>query len=117
MARKKEVYKVGPMTEGKKNIIAGLLQEYDIQSAEDIQDALKDLLGGTLQSMLQAEMDEHLGYEKYGRSEEPNYRNGTKSKRVRSKYGELNIDVPQDRNSTFEPQVIPKRQKDISDSL
>lgn len=102
------------MTEGKKNIIAGLLQEYDIQSAEDIQDALKDLLGGTLQSMLQAEMDEHLGYEKYGRSEEPNYRNGTKSKRVRSKYGELNIDVPQDRNSTFEPQVIPKRQKDIS---
>lgn len=114
MARKKEVYKVGPMTEGKKNIIAGLLQEYDIQSAEDIQDALKDLLGGTLQSMLQAEMDEHLGYEKYGRSEESNYRNGTKSKRVRSKYGELDIDVPQDRNSTFEPKVVPKRQKDIS---
>ena len=114
MARNKKVYKVGPMIEGKKNIIAGLLQEYDIQSAEDIQDALKDVLGGTLQSMLQAEMDEHLGYEKYGRSEEANYRNGTKSKRVRSKYGEFNIDVPQDRNSTFEPQIIPKRQKDIS---
>lgn len=114
MARKKKVYKVDPMTEGKKNIIAGLLQEYDIQSAEDIQDALKDLLGGTLQSMLQAEKDEHLGYRKYGRSEESNYRNGTKSKWVRSKYGELDIDVQQDRNSTFKPKVVPKRQKDIS---
>ena len=49
---KKEVYKVKPMTEGKRNIIAGLLQEYDIQSDEDIQEALKDLLGGTIQEML-----------------------------------------------------------------
>ena len=53
---KKEVYKVKPMTEGKRNIIAGLLQEYDIQSAEDIQEALKDLLGGTIQEMLESEM-------------------------------------------------------------
>ena len=52
---KKEVYKVKPMTEGKRNIIAGLLQEYDIQSAEDIQEALKDLLGGTIQEMLESE--------------------------------------------------------------
>ena len=50
------------MSEEKKNIIAALLQEYDIQSAEDIQDALKDLLGGTIESMLEAELDDHLGY-------------------------------------------------------
>lgn len=42
--RKKEVYKPKPMTEGKRNVIQGLLREYDIQTAEDIQDALKDLL-------------------------------------------------------------------------
>ena len=42
--RKKEVYKPKPMTEGKRNIIQGLLQEYDIETADDIQDALKDLL-------------------------------------------------------------------------
>lgn len=112
--RKKKVYKPKPMTEGKRNIIQGLLQEYDIETAEDIQDALKDLLSGTIQEMLEAEMDEHLGYEKYERSEEPNYRNGTKSKRVRSKYGEFEVDVPQDRESTFEPKIIPKRKKDIS---
>jgi len=65
MATRKRV----PMSEGKKNIIAGLIQEYDIQSAEDIQEALKDLLGGTIQEMMEAEMDEHLGYEPYERSD------------------------------------------------
>ena len=112
--RKKEVYKPKPMTEGKRNIIQGLLQEYDIETADDIQDALKDLLSGTLKEMMETEMDDHLGYEKYERSDEKNYRNGTKSKRVRSKYGEFEADVPQDRNSSFDPKVLPKRQKDIS---
>lgn len=95
--RKKEVYKPRPMTEGKRNLIQGLLQEYDIETAEDIQDALKDPLSGTVKEMLEAEMDDHLGYGKYERSGEANYRNGTKPKRVRSKYGEFEVDVPQDR--------------------
>ena len=112
--RKKEVYKPNPLTEGKRTLIQGLFQEYDIQSADDIQEALKDLLSGTLQDMLEKEMDDHLGYDRYERSGEPNYRNGTKSKTVRSKYGEFQVDVPQDRQSSFEPQVLPKRQKDIS---
>ena len=107
-------FKPKPMTEGKRNLIQGLFQEYDIQSADDIQEALKDLLSGTLQDMLEKEMDDHLGYDRYERSGEPNYRNGTKSKTVRSKYGEFQVDVPQDRQSSFEPQVLPKRQKDIS---
>ncbi|MGI6085494.1 MAG: IS256 family transposase [Acetivibrionales bacterium] len=102
------------MSEGKKNIIASLLQEYDIKSAEDIQDALKDLLGGTIQSMLEAEMDDHLGYAPYERTANTNSRNGTKSKTIRSKYGESEIDVPQDRESSFEPKVVKKHQKDIS---
>lgn len=102
------------LSEGKKQIIAGLLDEYDIQSAEDIQDALADLLGPVIQSMLEGEMSEHLGYEPYARSDEPNSRNGKKDKRLRSKYGEIPIAVPQDRESTFEPKVVKKRQKDIS---
>lgn len=114
MARKKEVYHVKPLTEGKRNIIASLINEYDIETADDIQEALKDLLGGTIKSMMEAEMDEHLGYESYERSDNDNYRNGTKKKRVRSNYGEFEIDVPQDRKSSYEPKVIKKRQKDIS---
>lgn len=111
---KKPVHKV-VMTEGKRNIIQQLLQEYDIQTAEDIQDALKDLLGGTIKEMMEAEMDEHLGYEKSQRSDSDDYRNGYKSKRINSRYGSMDIQVPQDRRSTFDPQIVKKRQKDISD--
>ena len=113
--RKKDVYKVKPMTEGKRNIIRGLLEEYDIETAEDIQAALRDLLGGTIKEMMEAEMDDHLGYEKSERSDNDDYRNGYKTKRINSSYGSMEIDVPQDRKSTFEPQVVKKRQKDISD--
>jgi len=105
------------MTEGKRQIIQQLLQEYNIETAEDIQDALKDLLGGTIKEMMEAEMDDHLGYEKSeraDRNEVSNYRNGTKKKQVNSSYGSMTIDVPQDRESSFEPQVVKKRQKDIS---
>lgn len=113
--RKKEVYKVKPLNENKKNIIAALIDEYNIETAEDIQEALKDLLGGALKSMMEAEMDEHLGYESYERSNNPNYRNGTKTKTVRGNFGEIELAVPQDRDSTFEPKIVKKRQKDISD--
>ena len=50
--RKKEIYKPKPMTDGKRNIIQWLLQEYEIKTADDIQEALKDLLCGTIQEML-----------------------------------------------------------------
>ena len=103
-----------PMSDGKKNIIAGLLQEYDIRTAKDIEDALKDLLGGTIQEMLEAEMDEHLGYSSYERSDNTDYRNGKKAKKIRGNFGETEIEVPQDRDGSFEPKVVQKRQKDIS---
>lgn len=109
MAKRKE-----SMSEGKKNIIAALIDEYDIETAEDIQNALKDLLGGTIKSMMEAEMDDHLGYKNYERSDNTNSRNGSKTKAIRSKYGEFALEVPQDRESTFEPAIVKKRQKDIS---
>ena len=116
MARKeKSVFKPGPMTEGKRNIIQGLLQEYEIESAADLQEALKDLLGGTLKEMMEAEMEEHLGYGRSERSDSDDARNGYKSKKVTTSYGSMEIAVPQDRKSTFEPQVVKKRQKDISE--
>ena len=65
--------------------------------------------------MIEAEMDEHLGYEKSERSDNDDYRNGYKCKRVNSSYGSMEIEVSQDRRSPFQPQVVKKRQKDISD--
>lgn len=102
------------MTEGKRNIIQGLLWKYDIETADDIHDALKELLSGILNELMETEMDDHLGYDRYERSDEKNYRNDTKSKRVRNKYGEFEVDVPQDRNSSFDSKILPKRQKVIS---
>ena len=111
--RKKPVHKV-VMTEGKRQIIANLLSEYDIKSANDIQEALKDLLGGTIKEMMETEMDAHLGYSKSERSDNKDYRNGYKNKTISGNFGELEISVPQDRQSSFEPQIVKKRQKDIS---
>ena len=117
-ARKKKPVHHVQMTDGKRQIIQQLLREYDIKSAQDIQEALKDLLGGTIKEMMESEIDEHLGYERserVNRTEQSNYRNGTKPKKVNSSYGSFTIDVPQDRESTYEPQVVKKRQKDITD--
>lgn len=91
-----------------------LLEEYQPKSAEDIQDAIKDLLGGTLETMLKNELDEHLDYE-YG--ETPlslNTRNGYSKKTVKSSSGEIEVEIPRDRDGSFEPQVLKKYQKDIS---
>jgi len=75
------------MAEGKRNMISQLLQEYDIESAEDIQDTLKDLLGGTIKEMMEAETEEHLGYGKFQRSDPEEARNGYKQKQVYHNYG------------------------------
>ena len=115
MAKEKNPPHKVVMTEGKREIVRSLLAEYDIKDAHDIQEALKDLLGSTIKEMMEAEMEDHLGDEKSERSDNDDYRNGYKSKTVKSSIGEVELEVPQDRKSTFEPQVVKKGQKDISD--
>ena len=65
--------------------------------------------------MMKAEMEESLGYEKSERSDNDDYRNGYKSKTIKSSIGEVKIQVPQDRKSSFKPKVVKKGRKDISD--
>ncbi len=102
---KKPIHKL-QMTEGKRNIIQMLLQEYDIESAQNIQDALKDLPGGTIKEMMEAEMDGHLGYSKSEHSGNDDYHNGYKTRQVNSSHGSMEIEVPQNRKPAFEPQVV-----------
>lgn len=99
----------------KQALIAQMIEMYDIKDTKDIHEAIKDLLGETIQSMLDSEMDEHLGYSSYERSDNENSRNGKKTKKLRSHNGEIEIEVPQDRDSSFEPILVPKRTKDISE--
>ena len=80
-----------------------------------VNNVMKGLLGGTIKEMMEAETEDHLGYEKSERSDSDDYRNGYKRKKGNSRYGSMGIEVPQDRKSTFEPQVVKKRRKDISD--
>ena len=95
--------------------LKGFIEAYDIQSTDDIKEALKDLLGGTLQTMMEAELEADLGYAKHDRKakQTPNSRNGSSSKTLRSEYGEVTIEVPRDRNGEFDPQIVPKHQREI----
>lgn len=99
-----------------KAFINGLIEHYHPEDAQDVQEMLKDLLGDTLQGMLEAEMDEKLGYSKYDykNKETDDSRNGYSKKTVVSSLGEINLDIPRDRKGEFEPQAIKKNQTDIS---
>lgn len=92
-----------------------LIKEYNIKDTDDIKNMLKDLMGGTIQRMLNSELDEELGYEKYDtqNKETDNSRNGFSKKTVRSEFGEVGLDIPRDRNGEFEPQIVKKHQTEI----
>jgi transposase-like protein len=62
-------------------------------------------------------MDEHLGHQKYAKSSSGNYRNGTTKKTVKSKHGEFELETPRDRNATFVPQIMRKRQTVIAEGI
>ena len=100
----------------RKAFINSLLEHYQPKDAQDIQDMLKDLLGETLQGMLEAEMDDHLGYSKYDykNKETDDSRNGYSPKTVTSSMGTIDLDIPRDRKGEFEPQIVKKNQTDIS---
>lgn len=93
-----------------------ILEKYEPESREDVENALKDIFGPMFEAMLQGEMDSHLGYESndHGSKETTNRRNGYTQKNIKTTYGEIPVSVPRDREATFEPQVIPKRTKDVS---
>ena len=100
----------------RKAFIDNLIRHNNPQDAQDVQDMVKDLLGDTLQGMLEAEMDQKLGYSKYDyqNKDTDDSRNGYSKKTVTSSFGDIELDIPRDRKGEFEPQVIRKNQTDIS---
>jgi putative transposase len=83
----------------------------------DVTSKLKSLFAGTLEKMLEAEMDEHLGYDKHSvlGNNSGNSRNGYGKKTIKSEWGESEISIPRDRAGSFEPMVIEKRQTRTGD--
>ncbi len=96
--------------------IKQLIKEKKLKTASDVQDMLKDMFGKTLEHMLEAELENELGYSKYNYKDKKtdNSRNGHTKKKVRSDLGEMDLSIPRDRNSNFEPVVVKKHQNDVS---
>jgi len=84
-------------------------------NSNDVKQKIRDLIQQTLQEVLEAELEEFLGYSKYERSEKDNYRNGYISKTVKTDIGEVEIRTPRDRKGEFEPKAVPKRKTMIDD--
>lgn len=100
----------------KNALVNAILEQYQPQTVEDMQDALKDIFGPMFEAMLQGEMNSHIGYESndHNEKETTNRRNGYSNKTVKTAHGNVPIKVPRDREATFEPQLVPKRTRDVS---
>ncbi len=99
-----------------KEQLRAFIKENKLVSAQDAQNALKDLFAETLQEMLEGEMDAHLGYQKHEMQQKQtsNSRNGKSKKRITSEYGEQEISIPRDREGEFEPLVVKKHQSNVT---
>ena len=97
-------------------IAQSIIEQYQPQNAQDMQDAIKDIFGPMFEAMLQGEMNDHLGYESndHGYKATANRRNGYTNKTLKTTMGDIEIQSPRDRDGSFEPQVIPKRSRDVS---
>jgi len=93
-----------------------LLKEKDVKSLDDFNAFMRDVSKDVIETLLDEELTDHLGFEKYDQKARTvdNSRNGYTPKSVKSKLGEIGLEVPRDRKSEFEPQVVKKRKKDIS---
>ena len=94
-----------------------ILNAYQPESVDDMQDALKEVFGSLFEKMLQGELNNYLGYDAHSKEpkEHDNRRNGYGNKTLKTSFGEVAIDVPRDREASFEPELIPKRKRDVSD--
>ena len=98
-----------------KEIIREMVRKGNLNTVNDIQVALKDLMKEFIQESLEVELENQLGYEKYEKKDDrDNSRNGYSKKKVKSSFGEIELDIPCDRNSEFEPKIVPKYSRDIS---
>lgn len=93
-----------------------MMKSGDVKTAFDVEEKLRKSFVKVIKSMLEAEMDQHLGNDKYKHEEnkQENYRNGYSKKKVKSNLGKIELEVPRDRKSEFEPVVVPKHSTDIS---
>ena len=98
-----------------KEILRLLQENYELNTAQDLSSALKNMFKDALQEMMNAEFDNSMGYSKYDKkTDKTNYRNGSTKKNLKSEFGEFDFETPRDRNGEFEPKIVPKNTRDVS---
>lgn len=106
-------------TENKKavELAESIIGAYQPETVEDMQNALKEIFGPMFEAMLKGELEHHLGYHANEKAEKEttNRRNGYGTKQLKTSMGEVVIQTPRDREGSFEPNIIPKRKRDISE--
>ncbi|MDE1191953.1 MAG: IS256 family transposase [Arachidicoccus sp.] len=80
------------------------------KSGEQLNEFLSSIQKRAIEQMLEGEVDDHLGYEKHRQGQSDNNRNGYGKKKVKTSYGEIEIQVPRDRDASFNPMLVPKRE-------
>lgn len=99
-------------------IIDDMVRRYKEQGTDfDYQEYIRQLIGGFIQTAMKAELETSLGYSKYDRAEKstPNARNGSYPKTLKSSFGEIDINVPRDRNGEYSPVIVPKGVQNIAE--
>lgn len=99
-----------------KEVVRELIRTEKPQSTQEVLDLLKEMFKDVLQGALEAELDEHLGYEKHDKSgkQTENHRNGYFPKTVKSELGPIELQIPRDRNGEYEPQIIRNHERNIT---
>ena len=99
-----------------KEVLREMIVDGNLKTVNDLHTYLKEMFKDALQEMLEAELEVELGYVKGDKKNKntDNRRNGTTKKTVSTRFGEIELDIPRDRNGEFEPVVVPKHTRDIS---
>lgn len=103
------------MEKTSKELLKEFVNSQQFTSTTDIMNSMKELFSDVLQTVMEAELEEKLGYEKSERLSDKakngmtkNYRNGYSKKTVKTQLGEVDVKIPRDRNGEYEPQIIEK---------
>lgn len=117
MARRKR--NESPERQALREMMAGYLKENPVKDGRDVNSIMREMMSVILEGALDGELDDELGYSKYDykNKDTNNSRNGYSKKTMHTSYGDIDLDIPRDRNGEYEPQVIKKYQNTITQDM
>ena len=108
-----------PERQALREMVNGYLKENPVKNGADVNALMREMMSVILEGSLDGEMDEELGYSKYDfrNKETDNSRNGYSTKTLHTSYGDMELEVPRDRNGEFEPKVVKKYQNTLTQDM